>query len=217
MVRWKLILGVILIFMLGALAGTFGTGMYIHHRFPGPPPGPKDPKTRFMEEVTTRLQLTGDQLLKFREMVDQMAEEFHQCHESHHQQMEEIRAKWLEAIKKVLTPGQIEELEKLNREFEERAARFRPPPPPNGGMRGDDRGPGGGAERFRRPPPPQQGGGIKELFMPPPPVRGKGPRGFPGPPPGEGRPGDCPPCPQGRDDPASPPPVPMEPKGAGAN
>ena len=64
MTRWKLITGIALVFILGALAGSIGTGFYFKHRYPPRITDPEARKAFILEKFSKELNLTRDQKLK---------------------------------------------------------------------------------------------------------------------------------------------------------
>ena len=129
--KFKLLIGILLVFVLGALAGSFGMGMFIQHRFekfvfdglgPGRPHHP--PMMRFvMRKLDRELELTNDQRHKIEEMMIQTFEEVHSIMRERHPEMEELVQANLERIKGILNPEQKEKMESLKL-FEKMKERF---------------------------------------------------------------------------------------------
>ena len=74
MTRWKLIIGIALVFILGALAGSAGTGYYFKHRYPPRITDPEARKAFIMEKLSKDLNLTQEQKGKIGEIVGQIAQ-----------------------------------------------------------------------------------------------------------------------------------------------
>lgn len=74
MTGWKLITGIALVFILGALAGSIGTGFYLKHRYPPRITNPEARKAFIMEKLSKELSLTQDQKAKIGEIVGQFEE-----------------------------------------------------------------------------------------------------------------------------------------------
>jgi hypothetical protein len=73
MKHWKLVLGVALIFLCGALAGSISTGYYIkklHSR----PAGSSYDKVFILERLSKELNLTSDQKGQIAEILDRLDE-----------------------------------------------------------------------------------------------------------------------------------------------
>ncbi len=74
MTRWKLIIGFVLVFILGALAGSIGTGFYLKHRYPPRITNPEARKAFILEKFSKELNLKQDQKIKIGEIIQQMEE-----------------------------------------------------------------------------------------------------------------------------------------------
>ncbi len=125
--KLKLWTGIILVFLLGALAGSFGMGMYIKHKFTrlafedneeGPPP---PPLTYFlMRKLEKDLELTDDQTQEIKKIMDDAKEDFHRIRQEYHPEMRAIVERSFERIREKLNPEQRARLDRLHREIEER-------------------------------------------------------------------------------------------------
>ncbi len=134
--KFKLLIGILLVFVLGVLAGSFGMGMFIQHRFEkfvfdGPMPGPPHhpPMMHFiMRKLDRELELSNDQRHKIEEMMNQTFEKVHSIMSEQHPEMEELAQANLERIKEILNPEQKEKMEslKLFEKMKERFQRKRP-------------------------------------------------------------------------------------------
>lgn len=137
MKKWKPITGVILIFVLGVLTGTVGTGWVMKHRHF---PFFKDPdhrKAMVMKQFTKRLDLSDTQKARVEQIVEEfdgrMQEKLRHLHSEARHVLEEGFAE----IQKVLNEDQKQKLAQLRKEMEaRREKRHRkwfgghPPPPP---------------------------------------------------------------------------------------
>jgi len=129
--KFKLLIGILLVFVLGVLAGSFGMGMFIQHRFekfvfdgPGPGRPHHPPMMRFvMRKLDRELELTNDQRHKIEEMMNQTFEEIHSIMRERHPEMEELVQANLERIKGILNLEQKEKMEGLKL-FEKMKERF---------------------------------------------------------------------------------------------
>ncbi len=124
--KGKLIAGVILVFIVGALAGSLGTGLYIKHRILAFAPGGPKPHVR-KELLTKRLARKLDLTPSQRAEIDKILDESHR-------RIMGVRRDYLPEIKKIndsglarmmekLTPEQKVKLEELRRRLEERHTR----------------------------------------------------------------------------------------------
>ena len=71
MKRWKLTVGIALLFICGILIGAIGTKLYLEHQYPRLK-DPKDRKAFFMKRLSKELDLTQDQKIKIGEIVEQI-------------------------------------------------------------------------------------------------------------------------------------------------
>lgn len=147
--RFKLWIGVLTVFVLGALAGAFGTSLYHQQRFaklmprePMPfPPGHM--VSRLLNRLDNELTLTASQKKQIRVVLEDAGKSFQQFRETYRPEMNAIKEKADARIKILLTPEQ-------QKKFNELTARFRQHtgPPPQSGFQG---------EMMDGPPPPPHG------------------------------------------------------------
>jgi hypothetical protein len=132
MSKFKLWLGVLMVFILGVLIGSFGVSKYHQHRFgdimgPGPMPfPPKAMLSRLLNSLDRELELTVSQQKKIRIILEDAINSFEKFRAEYNPEMISIKEKADSRIKALLTPEQIK---KFN-EMTERFSRHRPPPPP---------------------------------------------------------------------------------------
>ena len=136
MARFKTIAGVLLLFILGALVGSLGTGWVLkaHH-----PLFRKDPGQRvefILDRLTDRLDLTEAQIPQVEAILRRIDKKVRQHFEQQFVEMRRLVDQAMAEIKPLLTPAQQQELDRLRQEFESRRQdRHRghgPPPPPPG-------------------------------------------------------------------------------------
>jgi hypothetical protein len=142
---WKLVAGVVLVLVVGILIGSIGTWLLLK---PPHPPWPRDPKARAaeaLERLSKDLDLTHDQKVVVKKILERMSERLREHFVRQRPQMEKIVDESFSEIKKELTEDQKKKLD----EVRERFRRHGGPPPPHGGP----------------PPPPPPG----EPPPPPPP------------------------------------------------
>lgn len=116
MKRWKLIAGIILVFILGVLSGTLGTGMYVKQKMK---PFRQDTKTRraaIVDKLTRRLDLKESQIPRIEKILD----ELDRRRREYHQEIRKLRTESISRMKQELTPEQQEKLDKLHQEWEKR-------------------------------------------------------------------------------------------------
>ena len=139
--RWKIWLGIIVIFLSGAVVGGASTALYarkkIHEmmREGGP-----FMRARMVEKLTEKLQLAPEQRRKVEEIVNATRDEIHQSGDEKGRRFEAMR-KGGDRIREVLNPEQQTRFDELRRRMEERWQRRLSENPSGYGL-------GGG--RFRR-------------------------------------------------------------------
>jgi hypothetical protein len=113
--HWKLVLGVALIFIFGALAGSIGTGYYVKN-YSSRSAGFRYGKASFLEKVSKELNLTADQKGEIGRILDRL-EEKRREHIS--EIASEIRLA-VTQITKELQPDQQKKFDLMREEFRKR-------------------------------------------------------------------------------------------------
>ena len=121
MKRWKLIAGIILVFVLGALSGTLGTGLYVKQKAKPFRLDPKDRRTALVEKLTRRLDLNPNQIPKIEDIIDELDRK----RQEYREELRKLRTEWISRMKKELTPAQQEKLDQLHQEWEKRRNKWR--------------------------------------------------------------------------------------------
>jgi hypothetical protein len=119
--KLKLWIGIILVFILGALIGSLGMGIYIQKRFEqavfdGPRPGspPHPPMMRFlMKRLDRELDLTKTQKNDIEKIMKQTLEDVHVIMQKQHPELEKLVEENFGLMKEKLHPEQKEKLENL--------------------------------------------------------------------------------------------------------
>ena len=120
MKRWKLVLGLLLVFVLGILAGAFGTRIYLKDRFAH---FRKDPKARqafIMRKLSKELELTPEQKIKVEKIVAQVGEKRREFFLKNRPEIKKIMDEGFAQIRKELNNDQQKKLDVLREEFEKR-------------------------------------------------------------------------------------------------
>jgi len=120
MKRWKLISGLLLVFVLGVLAGSFGTRVYLKDRFEHLRKDPKARQAFIMRKLSKELELTQDQKIKVEKIVEQMGEKRREFFLKNRPEIKQIMDEGFLQIKKELNSDQQKKLDVLRAEFEER-------------------------------------------------------------------------------------------------
>ena len=116
-IRWKLISGLLLVFILGILAGSLTTGFYLKHRIAPFVKNPKARKAFIMKKLAKELQLTSTQKIKIEPIVEQMIEKRREYYLKNRPQIKKIMDQGFDQIEEQLTDNQKEKLEKLRNHF----------------------------------------------------------------------------------------------------
>ncbi|MBL0716406.1 MAG: hypothetical protein JJV98_22240, partial [Desulfosarcina sp.] len=64
MKRWKIIISLTLVFILGVMAGVVGTGLAVKHPLPYGNRGPEGRKAFFIKRLERKLDLAADQKVR---------------------------------------------------------------------------------------------------------------------------------------------------------
>lgn len=133
MKRWKIFAGIFLVFALGVVSGVLGTGVFIKHRvleFRGGAPFMRD---RFlMHRLTRELDLTGTQQEKIGRILKGMRTRHQDFFRARRAEMTRIIDSELAVVKKELTAGQQDKLDRLLEKFRRHRRRFHDTKPPPG-------------------------------------------------------------------------------------
>ncbi|MDH3775188.1 MAG: hypothetical protein OEU80_14610 [Deltaproteobacteria bacterium] len=120
MKRWKLISGLLLVFVLGVLAGSFGTRIYLKDRFEHLRKDPKARQAFIMRKLSKELELTPDQKIKVEKIVEQMGEKRREFFLKNRPEIKKIMDEGFAQIRKELNSDQQKKLDVLREEFEKR-------------------------------------------------------------------------------------------------
>ena len=120
MKRWKLISGLLLVFVLGILAGAFGTRIYLKDRFAHLRKDPKARQAFIMRKLSKELELTPDQKIKIEKIVEHLGEKRREFFLKNRPEIKKIMDEGFLQIKKELDDDQQKKLDELREEFEKR-------------------------------------------------------------------------------------------------
>jgi len=119
-IRWKLISGLSLVFALGILTGSLGTGLYLKHRLAPLIKEPRTRKTFIMKRLSKELHLTSDQKTKIEPIVDQMIEKRREYYLKNRPEIKKIMAQGFAQIREELNEEQRKKLDALREKFNKR-------------------------------------------------------------------------------------------------
>ena len=120
MKRWKLVSGLLLVFVLGILAGAFGTRIYLKDRFAHLRKDPKARQAFIMRKLSKELELTQDQKIKVEKIVEQVGAKRREFFLKKRPEIKKIMDEGFLQIKKELNNDQQKKLDVLREEFEKR-------------------------------------------------------------------------------------------------
>jgi len=133
MKKWKLIMSVALVFVLGLLAGSMGTGLYVKHRFRPPKKDPSEMRAFILERFSQKLDLTEEQRKVFKRIIDQVREKLEEHFRKTHSEIGQIVKPGFSQMREVLSPEQQERFDELLERFErhrKQRPKYGPPGPP---------------------------------------------------------------------------------------
>ena len=128
MIRWKFWTIIIIIFITGGLLGSAGTALYIRNVVSGIVRGDSQALTGFIiGKLSWKLDLTDQQEIRAEEIVRVGQEEWMEVRRQFAPRVREIIGKTVEELKMILSPEQVEELDGLVGEAQERWVLPAPP------------------------------------------------------------------------------------------
>jgi len=120
MKRWKLASGLLLVFVLGILAGAFGTRIYLKDRFAHLRKDPKARQAFIMGKLSKELELTPDQKIKVEKIVEQTGAKRREFFLKNRPEIKKIMDEGFLQIKKELNNDQQKKLDVMREEFKKR-------------------------------------------------------------------------------------------------
>jgi actin-related protein len=119
-IRWKLISGLLLVFVLGILAGSLGTEFYLKHRLAPLMKDPRAKKAFIMNKLSKELNLSSDQKSKIEPIVEQMLEKRREYYLKNRPQVKTIFDQGFAQISEELNEDQKKKLDGLREKFRRR-------------------------------------------------------------------------------------------------
>ncbi len=118
MKKFKMFVGIALIFFLGGLIGAIGSGLFARHKIEnfrkgGPPPV----KHIMLKRLSHKLELNESQKKEVDKIVDELQAELHTIMKKHHPEVQSLFEKYFTHIEDKLDQGQRAEFERIKREF----------------------------------------------------------------------------------------------------
>jgi hypothetical protein len=131
MQKWKIIAGLLLVFVLGTLTGALGTGMVLKRQHPFFSRQPEDRKAFIMKRLSRKLDLSAEQKVRIEAIIDRVQAEAFQKMREGRRFMREHLEKGFAEIRQELTPDQQRRFDQMKAERErrrkERGERLRGP------------------------------------------------------------------------------------------
>jgi gas vesicle protein len=128
--KWKLIVGFVVVFLAGGMTGVFVGASFAHHLFFGPYRG--EMRERIRNRLRVELRLSDEQMAKISPIIDKTAAQLDQIRAETGKRVHETFAEAHREISVDLTPEQRAKLEKINarhrRWFRHARGRHRPAP-----------------------------------------------------------------------------------------
>ena len=109
-------IGIALVFILGALAGSVGTGYYFKHRYPPRITDSQARKAYILEKFSRELNLTQDQKTKIGAIIQQMEEKRHENFLKRRAEVEQSMVR----IRGELNEDQQKKFDAMREKFEKR-------------------------------------------------------------------------------------------------
>ena len=139
MAKWKIWIGLLVLFASGVLIGSVGTRMYVRHRISGIFSGERLViRDLFLRRLTHELDLSEEQREAVEQIASRAAENFHKLHGQHRREVEAILDQSASEMKEHLSPEQQEKFDKIRermKAWHKRRRRGPPhpghPPPPD--------------------------------------------------------------------------------------
>jgi hypothetical protein len=116
--KWKLVAGVVLVFVLGVVAGSLGTGLYHNYVFSRHKADPSARKAFILERFSRDLDLTEAQRKEFKSIIDGMEDRREELFRHSRSEFVKMVDQGFMQMKKVLNPDQRKKLDELMEKFE---------------------------------------------------------------------------------------------------
>jgi len=119
MKKWKLVIGLTLVFVFGLLVGSLGTGAYIKHRFDPPKRDHSAMRTFLLKKFSQKLSLTEDQKTEFKRLIDQVGDKLENHFRKSHSEIGNIIDQGSSQMRKALSPDQQKKFDEMLEKFKQ--------------------------------------------------------------------------------------------------
>jgi len=112
---------VLLVFLSGAVLGIFGDRLYTARSVnagAARPPKPADFRKKYVDELTSRLHLSSDQVTQLGGILDDTRRKYDEEHGRSKQQLAQIHGEQVQKIREILTASQTADYDKFRAERE---------------------------------------------------------------------------------------------------
>jgi len=124
MKKWKAIVSIILVFLLGSLAGALVTHKIYQHKMESFIKGdPNAMRELIVQRLNHKLHLDTSQLYQLRAIVKETHDEIRDVRKQFRPQIEEILARSQNKVRAILHPDQLEKYEKIIAERKQKRER----------------------------------------------------------------------------------------------
>ncbi len=134
--KTKIAVGILLIFTIGVLAGTLGTGMFVKRKILKFALEAESPPKRVLKRFTRELDLSNRQQIAVEEILSRLQSRMDEFNRTHHPDFRKIFNDSISQLRDILDERQQRKLDRLYARLKHRTRRFseRPPGrhPPNG-------------------------------------------------------------------------------------
>jgi len=119
--RLKVWAGIVLVFLLGALAGSLGTGIYFKHRIERFAKGGRPPiKMILMKKLSHEIDWTETQRVEIEEILDQLEIKFLDLRRKHRPELAKLFDHSFESMREKLNSEQKKKLDEIREELRRR-------------------------------------------------------------------------------------------------
>jgi hypothetical protein len=111
---------VAMVFLSGSVVGIFGYRLYTAKTVSASVsvPKPADFRKKYVEEMTSRVHLSAEQVTQLGTILDETRNRFHEEHDRSKQQLAQIHEDQVQRIHEILTPAQLPDYDKFHAERE---------------------------------------------------------------------------------------------------
>ena len=121
MSKVKVWAGILLVFFLGALAGSLGTGVYLKHRIERFSRGKHPPiRVVLMKKLDHELDLTETQRVEVEKILEQLGTKLHELRQKHRPELERLFDDSFDMIKERLDQKQKSRFDEIRQEMRRR-------------------------------------------------------------------------------------------------